>query len=62
MNEFVYKKGQAGISKASVTLVFNNEDPSTSPVGYEQMKKLFIRRQVGNHLELSITVLIERRL
>jgi len=46
LSELVYKQGQAGISKASVTIVFNNEDESGSPVGYEQCPEVTVTRQV----------------
>ena len=46
LQELVYKQGQAGITKASVTLVFNNEDSSRSPIGYEEYDKITISRQV----------------
>ena len=46
LQELVYKQGQAGVNKASVTIVFNNENTKQSPVGYEQYKKITITRQV----------------
>jgi structural maintenance of chromosome 2 len=46
LSELVYKQGQAGITKASVTIIFNNEDESTSPVGYEQCPEVTVTRQV----------------
>lgn len=46
MQELVYKQGQAGVSKATVTIVFNNSDPSGSPVGYEAHKTISVTRQV----------------
>ena len=46
LSELVYKQGQAGITKASVTVVFNNEDEATSPVGYEQCPEVTVTRQV----------------
>ena len=46
LQELVYKQGQAGITKASVTLVFNNEDTSRSPIGYEEYDKITISRRV----------------
>ena len=46
LQELVYKQGQAGVQKASVTLVFNNDDTANSPLGYEQYDKLTITRQV----------------
>ncbi len=42
----MYKRGQAGINKASVTIEFNNEDRETSPIGYENCKKISVTRQV----------------
>ncbi|KAJ9083904.1 Structural maintenance of chromosomes protein 2 [Entomophthora muscae] len=46
LQDLVYKRGQAGISKASVTLVFNNSDPKKSPIGYEQYKQITVTRQI----------------
>lgn len=46
LSELVYKQGQAGVNKAIVTIVFNNEDESCSPVGYEQCKEVTVTRQV----------------
>lgn len=46
LSELVYKQGQAGVTKASATVVFNNEDKSCSPVGYESHSKITITRQI----------------
>ncbi|CAE8628710.1 unnamed protein product, partial [Polarella glacialis] len=46
LSELVYKQGQAGVTKASVTVVFNNEDKSCGPVGYEMHDKITITRQI----------------
>jgi len=46
LSELVYKQGQAGVTKASVTVVFNNLDKSCSPVGYEAHDKITITRQI----------------
>ena len=46
LQDLVYKQGQAGVTKASVTIVFDNSDPRTSPVGYEQRSEIQITRQV----------------
>ena len=46
LSELVYKQGQAGISKASVTIVFYNGDASTSPVGYERCPEVTVTRQI----------------
>ena len=46
LNELIYKQGQAGITKASVTLVFDNSDPELAPHGYEQLGQITVTRQV----------------
>lgn len=46
LSELVYKQGQAGVTKASVTVVFNNDNKSCSPVGYEMHDRITITRQI----------------
>ncbi len=46
LQELVYKQGQAGVTKATVTIIFNNKDASASPVGYEHCKEITVTRQV----------------
>jgi len=46
LQELVYKNGQAGIRKATVTLVFDNLDKEKSPVGYEGKSEITITRQI----------------
>lgn len=46
LQELVYKQGQAGVTKATVTINFDNSDPKTSPVGYEQFPEITVARQV----------------
>ncbi|RUS34192.1 RecF/RecN/SMC [Jimgerdemannia flammicorona] len=46
LQDLIYKRGQAGVTKASVTIVFNNEDRDKSPVGFEQYKQLTVTRLV----------------
>lgn len=46
MQDLVYKSGQAGIKKASVTITFDNRDTEVSPMGYEQYEEIVITRQV----------------
>lgn len=45
LNELIYKQGQAGVSRASVTLVFDNSDRSLSPHGYEHYNQITVTRQ-----------------
>ncbi|KAI8894905.1 hypothetical protein BC833DRAFT_190008 [Globomyces pollinis-pini] len=46
LQDLVYKKGQAGINKASVTIVFNNDDKNKSPPKYINCPKIIITRQI----------------
>lgn len=43
--DLIYKRGQAGITKASVTIVFDNSDRDKSPVGLENCKQITVTRQ-----------------
>lgn len=44
--DLIYKRGQAGVTKASVTIVFDNSDRATSPVGLENCRQITVTRQV----------------
>jgi len=46
LQELVYKQGQAGVTKASVTIVFDNSDPLQKPVGYESCDEISVSRQI----------------
>lgn len=46
LQNLVYKEGQAGVRKASVTIVFNNKDKDHSPFGYEKFDQITVTRQV----------------
>ncbi len=46
LQELVYKSGQSRVTKASVTIVFDNTDKKTSPVGFEQCDEITVTRQV----------------
>ena len=46
LQELVYKQGQAGVTKATVSVVFDNSDPESSPVGYEHHKQITVTRQI----------------
>ncbi|KAF8756663.1 SMC proteins Flexible Hinge Domain [Rhizoctonia solani] len=45
--ELIYKKGAAGVTKASVTIVFDNSDPASSPPGMQALKQITVTRQVN---------------
>lgn len=46
LQELVYKQGQAGITKATVSIVFDNTEKDRSPVGYEHMDEITVTRQL----------------
>ena len=46
LQELVYKNGQAGVTKATVSIVFENLDKKQSPLGYEQYDEITVTRQV----------------
>lgn len=50
LQELVYKGGQAGVTKATVTITFDNSDKKQSPVGYESFDEITVSRQVNGVL------------
>ena len=46
LSQLIYKEGQAGITKASVTIVFDNRERSKSPLGYEENEEITVTRQI----------------
>ncbi|KAL5569905.1 hypothetical protein UlMin_026480 [Ulmus minor] len=46
LQELVYKQGQAGITKATVSIVFDNANRSRSPLGYEDHSEITVTRQI----------------
>ncbi|ETN74595.1 RecF/RecN/SMC protein [Necator americanus] len=46
LHDLVYKQGQAGINKATVTITFDNRDKKHGPIGYHQCDEITIRRQI----------------
>jgi structural maintenance of chromosome 2 len=46
LQDLVYKSGQAGINKASVSITFDNRDKDQSPIGYENHEEITISRHV----------------
>lgn len=44
--DLIYKRGQAGVTKASVTIVFDNRDTAKSPVGFEEYAQISVTRQI----------------
>lgn len=46
LQDLIYKRGQAGVTKASVTIVFDNRDKSRSPIGFEDYASISVTRQI----------------
>jgi len=46
LQDLVYKNGQAGITKATVTIVFDNTNAAQCPQGYEKCREISVARQV----------------
>ncbi|KAK7100070.1 structural maintenance of chromosomes protein 2-like [Littorina saxatilis] len=46
LQELVYKNGQAGVTKATVSITFENLDKKQSPLGYESYDEIVVSRQV----------------
>ncbi|RAR13710.1 condensin subunit [Stemphylium lycopersici] len=46
LQDLIYKRGQAGVTKASVTIVFDNRDKTKSPVGFEEHAQISVTRQI----------------
>jgi len=49
MQELVYKNGNAGVTKASVTLIFDNSSREFSPAGFEEEKQISVTRAIENN-------------
>lgn len=46
LQDLIYKRGQAGVTKASVTIVFDNRDKDKSPIGFEEYAQISVTRQI----------------
>ncbi|KAI9804517.1 MAG: hypothetical protein M1825_001416 [Sarcosagium campestre] len=46
LQDLIYKRGQAGVTKASVTIVFDNRDKRKSPIGFEEYAQISVTRQI----------------
>lgn len=58
LQELVYKNGQAGITKATVTITFDNTDKKQSPIGYDHYNEVTITRQVwDSDYDLTLYIL-----
>ena len=46
LQDLIYKRGQAGVTKASVTITFDNRDKARSPIGFEEYAQISVTRQI----------------
>ncbi|PWW74023.1 RecF/RecN/SMC protein [Tuber magnatum] len=46
LQDLIYKRGQAGVTKASVTIVFDNSDKTKSPINYQDFAQISVTRQI----------------
>ena len=46
LQDLIYKKGNAGINKASVTVIFDNKDKNLSPIGCESYDEIIVCRTI----------------
>lgn len=53
LQDLVYKNGQGGITKATVSITFDNSDKSQSPLGFETHDEITITRQVGTEIDFK---------
>ena len=54
MQDLVYKSGQAGVTKATVSITFDNADKNQTPLGYEQYDEITVTRQVFSVLVIMV--------
>ena len=47
LQELIYKGGNAGVTKATVTVTFDNLDKAQSPLGYHDYEEITITRQIS---------------
>lgn len=46
LNELIYKQGNSGVTKASVTIIFDNTNKEQSPPGYEKFDEISVCRTI----------------
>jgi structural maintenance of chromosome 2 len=46
LQELIYKGGNAGVTKATVSITFSNTDKTQSPPGYQDYDEIIVTRQV----------------
>lgn len=46
LQDLIYKSGQAGVNKATVSITFDNSNPAQQPPGFENFKEITVTRQI----------------
>lgn len=54
LHDLVYKNGQAGVNKATVSITFDNSDKKHSPLGFENNDEITITRQVSTKIRIYL--------
>lgn len=62
LQDLVYKNGQGGITKATVSITFDNSNKGESPLGFETHDEITVTRQVELHRGLRVTSALVRLL
>uniref|UniRef100_A0A1A9WI22 RecF/RecN/SMC N-terminal domain-containing protein n=1 Tax=Glossina brevipalpis TaxID=37001 RepID=A0A1A9WI22_9MUSC len=47
LQHLIYQNGQADVTKANVTLIFDNTNPSQCPLGYEKCREISVSRELS---------------
>lgn len=56
LQELIYRNGQAGVTKANVTLFFDNTDKTRCPLEYQQCSEISVRREISLGGETKYTI------
>ncbi|KAI0987095.1 hypothetical protein GJ496_011326 [Pomphorhynchus laevis] len=56
LQDLIYKSGTAGVTSASVTLVFGNRDGNECPIHYEDADEIIITRQINTMGKSKYTI------
>ena len=59
LQELIYKGGNAGITRASVSITFDNSDKNQSPLGYHDYEAITITRQVKIDQNFAIKLVLK---
>ena len=46
LSDLVYKNGRAGVTRATVSITFDNSNRALSPIGYENEREIVVSRQI----------------